>query len=235
MNEDKIALIIPAGGIGVRLKERLNGESKQFTKIGNKTILEYTLDKFYSFVKIKECIIVIPAEIPSEVSLSLTKKYPGIKVVCGGATRQDSVKNGLDNLSLSDGIVIIHDAVRPFFSKEQIDNTISAAKTWGAAVLGVKAKDTIRLADDNNFSKKTLNRKKIWLIQTPQIFKIDLIRRAYKHAYANNIVGTDDAYLVEELGERVALVEGEYSNIKITDPFDMIIAEAIVRRGDCPI
>ena len=144
----------------------------------------------------------------------------------GGPTRKSSVKNGLAQLTDDVEFVVIHDGVRPFIQEKIITATITAAKHSGAAVAGVPLKQTVKKIELKNLEVDvTLNRNEIWEIQTPQVFAKQLIMRAYEHVEHNE--APDDAFLVERLGHRVALVMGSYFNIKITTPEDMVLAHAI--------
>jgi 2-C-methyl-D-erythritol 4-phosphate cytidylyltransferase len=218
-------LIIPAGGIGLRLKNYLNGEKKQFVKINGKTILEYVIEKFFSYIKIQKCIVCVPA---GESNEFLKHKYP-LVIVSGGEHRQDSIWNALKLLDDDkNSYVIIHDAVRPFFEKQYIIDVVEKAYLKNAAALAVKAKDTIRFLNKNN-KFQTLDRNKVWLMQTPQVFRLDILKKAYKKAYKDNFYGTDDVSLVERLKYNVELVESTYKNFKITDEYDFEIAKNIIK------
>jgi 2-C-methyl-D-erythritol 4-phosphate cytidylyltransferase len=149
-------------------------------------------------------------------------------LVSGGEERQNSVYKGLCAVDEHCEIVLIHDGARPFITNKNIVDCINAVKLYGACGVGVKSKDTIKIATDNGFVASTPDRKSLWSIQTPQGFKYDIIMNAHKIAINNDFVGTDDMVLVEMLGIPVKLVEGNYQNIKITTPEDLIIGEAIV-------
>jgi 2-C-methyl-D-erythritol 4-phosphate cytidylyltransferase len=151
------------------------------------------------------------------------------QVVSGGETRQESVFNGLQMLTSGTDMVIVHDGVRPFVTEEMIKSTLESAGKWGAATVAVPVKDTIKEADDENLVVKTLNRHRLWAIQTPQAFKYGLILQAHLYARENQIQATDDASLIEQLGiHQVKLVMGTYENIKITTPGDLVTAKAIL-------
>jgi 2-C-methyl-D-erythritol 4-phosphate cytidylyltransferase/2-C-methyl-D-erythritol 2,4-cyclodiphosphate synthase len=127
-------------------------------------------------------------------------------------------------------VVVIHDAVRPFVNQKLIKQVIAAAKTAGAASIGVKAKDTIKETKKNHLVIATIPRQNLWLTQTPQAFKFELLKKAYRIAYAKKFYGTDDASLVERIGTKVKMVEGSYENIKITTPEDLVMAEALMKK-----
>ena len=147
---------------------------------------------------------------------------------CQGEERQDSVYNGLLALSYDTDIVVVHDGARPLFSSETLASVIAAAQIHGAAACAVPAKDTVKLADDEGFVASTLPRGRIWLVQTPQAFRYELIIEAHRRAREENIFATDDTALVESIGGPVKLVMGSYENIKITTPEDLDVARAII-------
>ena len=151
-------------------------------------------------------------------------------VTPGGDTRQDSVRNGLARIAPDCEIVAIHDGARPLVTREIISSTIEAARSDRAVIAAVPVIDTVKTSPDGRFISSTLDRKKLYAVQTPQTFARDVILSAYERAYADHYVGTDDASLVERLGIPVRIVEGSYENIKITTPTDILVAEAIMAR-----
>jgi len=216
----KASVIIPAAGLGSRMKG-FSGK-KPFILLDGQPILSYAFDVFKKVSAVKEIILVV-----NKKDLNLAKRhFPGVKIVAGGARRKDSVYNGLKALGKGCDIVLIHDGVRPFVTKEIILNSIKAAKRFGAAVVAVPVIPTIKRVDEKGFVVSTLNREFLWDIQTPQAFKRDIIVKAYRNCRGNNI--TDDAMLVENAGYKVKIVMGSYDNIKITTPKDLKIAEAIL-------
>jgi 2-C-methyl-D-erythritol 4-phosphate cytidylyltransferase len=144
----------------------------------------------------------------------------GITVVAGGVERQDSVYNALKRLPPDCDWVLVHDGVRPFVSRELLKDTLAAARATGASIAALPATDTVKRAVDGHVAE-TLDRKEIWLVQTPQVFRTDIILRAYREAYEQGWQCTDDASFVERLGIRVAVVPGERTNIKVTTPEDL--------------
>jgi 2-C-methyl-D-erythritol 4-phosphate cytidylyltransferase len=156
------------------------------------------------------------------------------KIVEGGRRRQDSVLKGVEALDSRTDLVLIHDAVRPFITKEMVFSVIREGQRTGAAVVGVPVKATIKEVKTQKpkrktkpIVKETLNRNNLWEIQTPQVFKKELLLKAYKRF--GNVSVTDDAMLVEKLGAKVSVVLGSYKNIKITTPEDLVIARAILK------
>ena len=210
----KVAVIIAAGGSGKRM-----GRPKQFLPLAGKAVVEWTIEVFRKIKVVGQIVLAVP-----EDDLERAKNL-GVTVVAGGEERGDSVKNGLKAISPDCDLVIIHDGARPLITPDIIEKAISEAKEYGAAIVGVPAKDTIKRVGDDLVIKDTVDRQALWQAQTPQIFKYEIITRAY----AKKRSATDDAKLVEDLGIKVKMVMGSYENIKITTPEDLIVAEAILR------
>jgi 2-C-methyl-D-erythritol 4-phosphate cytidylyltransferase len=230
MKKEKIAAIVPAAGSGARLGLR---ESKPFLLLGEKPLLIHTLQRFQSCSEVDELILVVrAADLKRAEALVLEYRLGKVVgVVEGGQRRQDSVYRGLKRLDGREvAFVLIHDAVRPFLSTAKVHEVIEAAKKHRAAVLAVQPKDTIKLSSGVSFVQTTLDRTKLWAVQTPQCFAADLLMKAYESALKDDFVGTDDASLVERLGIGVSIVEGSYDNIKITTQDDLDLAELILRR-----
>jgi len=223
-----IYALIPSAGYGLRM----GGIKKPYIEISGKPILAYTLEVFQQSDLVDGIYVVVAAGDEDRCTQEVTSLYRLSKVVGvipGGKTRQESVLNGLKSLPSDTNMVIIHDGVRPFVAEEMIEDTLHCANIWGAAVIGVPVKDTVKEVDDEVFATKTLNRQKVWSIQTPQTFKYKIILQAYLNACNNGIQATDDASLVEILGGcRVKLVMGSYENIKITTPDDLVMGKAIL-------
>lgn len=214
--------IILSGGRGKRMGADI---SKQFISINDKPILYYTIKKFMENELIDEIILVLPKdEIEYCKKEVLDKNKLRIdKIVEGGDERQDSVLNGLNAIEKTD-IVLIHDGARPFVTDKIIAEGIKAAKKFKAAAPGVMPKDTIKVKDENGLSKQTLKREQLIAVQTPQIFDYNLILECHNKVKENNIKVTDDTMVVETFGHKVFLYDGEYTNIKITTPEDLILA-----------
>lgn len=207
----KISAIIVAAGIGKRF-----GSKKQFEIIGKKKVIELTVSKFLKISEIKNIVVVLPKKDISQKFNFLNH----VKIVAGSKTRQRSVFKGLSVLSSDTNIVVIHDGVRPFISEKIIKNSILAAKKYGASVVAVPSKDTVKIVK-NGFIISTPERQNIFLAQTPQVFKYPLIMKAYKKAFKENYFSTDDSALVEKLGKKVKIILGDYKNIKITTKNDL--------------
>lgn len=153
------------------------------------------------------------------------------KVVKGGNERQDSVYNGIRNVSKDTDIILIHDGARPFITEDIIMKSIKEAKVWGAVTTGMPVKDTIKIVNQEGFIAKTPDRSCLWLTQTPQTFASHVIVQAYEFCQIKGIKATDDAMLAEAMGLNVKIIEGSYDNIKITTPEDMALAELILESG----
>ena len=227
----KTVAIIPAGGVGKRLKAHV---AKQYLLLDHVPVLIHTLKVFQKSKVIDNIILALPSDDLVSVRQELIDKYGLTKVttiVAGGRERQDSVRNCLAAINVKCDVVVIHDAVRPFVTQELIRQVIAAAKITGAASTGVKAKDTIKEIKKDNMIAATIPRQNLWLTQTPQAFKFSLLKDAYQSAYDEKFYGTDDASLVERIGKKVKMIEGSYENIKITTQEDILIADALMKKG----
>jgi len=232
-----VTAIVLAAGRGLRLKSRI---AKPLVKIKARPIIIYSLSTLSNHPRIKD--IIVTANSLNYRDIARTIKQYRIKkiraVVLGGKERQDSVLKALRAVDKDTDLVLIHDAVRPFIDGQQISNLIKEAEKSQAAILGVPVKNTIKEAKGSHSAgkkkfvvRKTLDRSRLWEIQTPQVFSKSLISKAY--AKFGDLSVTDDAMLAEKLGATVSLVEGAYSNIKVTTCEDLIIAEAILTKGRC--
>lgn len=223
-----ISAIILAGGKGKRMGSAI---SKQFIDIKGKPIIYYTLKKFSENKKIDNIIVVLPEDEVKYFKENILKKYELRinKIVIGGKERQDSVYNALKSLkNSSTDIVLIHDGARPFISERIINEGIKFAEIYGAAAPGVMPKDTIKVKNEKNFSVDTPNRANLVSIQTPQVFKFDEILECHEKIIYNGEMVTDDTMVVEKYGYSVYLYDGEYTNIKVTTPEDLILAERLI-------
>lgn len=226
MNKDnqKVIAIILAAGMGSRMGLGYNKIFFNFAK----PLICYTIEAFENNSNIDEIIIVSAKnEQKMFVNILNKKKYKKIsKIVEGGETRQDSSRIGVEN-SDSD-FVIVHDGARPFITQEIISDSIQNAKEFGSAIVAVPCKDTVKLAKENEIIKKTVDRSKLWMAQTPQTFQSDIILKAHQDAKENNFIGTDEASLIERVGGEVKLVMGSYDNIKVTTEEDLLLAQLII-------
>lgn len=219
----QLNVIIVAGGKGLRMGGEL---PKQFIEIGGKPILMHTIDTFFRFDSWIRIILVLP-ESHREYWQDLCQKYnydvPHV-VTTGGETRFHSVKNGL--ALVDDGLVAVHDGARPFASEELIGRCFLAARDNAAAIPIVDATDSLRQIQEDGKSR-IIDRSKIKQVQTPQVFSVELLKKAYEQEFSN--VFTDDASVVETLGQEIKLVQGEITNIKVTTPIDLKIGELILQ------
>ena len=223
------SVVIVAAGTGSRMNMDIN---KQFIKIYDKEVVAYTIDAFYNNENIDEIVVVVREDEEEFFMKHIIDKYDykNIKVAHGGKERQDSVYNGLKKVDTNSNVVIIHDGARPFISREIINESIKEASLNKAVVVGVPVKDTIKVIDNNNIIEDTPNRKYLWAVQTPQVFDYKLLMTAYENAYNKNYYGTDDAMLVEYIGQEVKMIMGSYENIKITTKEDIMFGENILKR-----
>ena len=221
-----ISAIVLAGGRGKRMNYH---KSKQFIEIKGKPVLAYTLEKFIDNKSIDEVILVLPEDEVDYCQKEVLQKYclKVDRIVFGGKERQDSVFNALEAMEKAD-IVLIHDGARPFISERIIDEGIKYAKAYGASAPGVIPKDTIKIKNNDNLSIDTPDRNTLVAVQTPQCFKYDEIYQCHKKVKKENIAVTDDTSVVEMYGHKVYLYEGDYINIKITTPEDLILAERLI-------
>jgi len=223
----EVAVIIVAAGRGSRMESDRN---KVLLPIRGIPILVRTVKAFSESGMVHQFLLVIGEEDRLEVSALLEKWCPDVpvKLVYGGAERQESVHHGLMALEGSESVVLIHDGARPFIGQNAIRACIQAVWTMGAACVGVPVKDTIKRVDMLDMVIETPDRAFLWQVQTPQGFKPDIILKAHQQAVFDGFRGTDDAVLVERMGIKVRMIMGGYGNIKITTPEDLAYAEAIL-------
>lgn len=223
----KVVAVVPSAGLGLRM--RLAKKRKPFIKLNGTPIMARTLRALENSKDIDEIVLVVEkGSLPQAKGLIRQFKFRKIKsIVAGGATRAESVRNGLKAVSCDCGIVLIHDIARPFIDRDTIRRSIEAARRFGACVVAVRAKSTIKEVRGDGFVKMTPPRDGMWEAQTPQAFKRDVIVKAYDRLLKPGSKFTDDSQLVEKLNKPVRVVEGSYNNIKITTPEDLVAAEAI--------
>ncbi|MBD1394955.1 2-C-methyl-D-erythritol 4-phosphate cytidylyltransferase [Mucilaginibacter glaciei] len=223
--KSKTYAIIVAGGSGSRMQSAL---PKQFIELCGKPVLMHTMEAFHNSQTSPEIILVLHAtyhdlwkELCNVHNFSINHK-----LIAGGETRFHSVKNAVDLIYDINVLIAVHDAVRPLISSAIIDESFRCAEANGTAVTAVKSRDSIR--QQNGEGSTCLNRDEIYLVQTPQTFKSALLKEAYMQPYSENF--TDDASVVEQAGGQITLIAGSYSNIKITFPEDITIAEALINK-----
>lgn len=215
--------LILAAGKGERF-----GTEKQFSSLLNKPLLYYSLSAFQNCKEIDLVVLVTKKE-RIDYMKGIIKEFnfdKVEKVVEGGEHRQDSVRKGLEEMG-SSGSVVIHDGVRPFINPELFRKGLEALKSHKAVIYGVPVSETVKLVRDN-IVIETVNRDGLFIIQTPQFFRLPLIKRAHKRAYEKGYYTTDDASLIEWIGEEVFLLKGDTRNIKITSPEDIKLVEALL-------
>jgi 2-C-methyl-D-erythritol 4-phosphate cytidylyltransferase len=224
----KTVAIIVAAGKSIRLKDRL---PKQFLEIANKPILAHTVEKFERCDLVDEILMVVSEDYLGYCSTEIVDRFNFRKInkiISGGEARQDSVYNGLLAIPNNTSIVLVHDGVRPFISVSKIGESINLCKEYKAVILALPVKETIKRVEDD-YVITTLNREKIWTVQTPQAFDYKLLLDAYQKAKEDGFVGTDDSSLVERIGVKIRVLEGEENNLKITTKEDLILAEQILK------
>ncbi len=214
-----ISVVLVAAGRG----ERLDGTDKAFIKIRGKELVLYSLNTFLTFEPVKEVILVLNKKnLPKAKSLV---KNSRVRFVLGGRTRAESVKKGV--METRNSFVMIHDAARPFITESLLERITKALSSADAVIPTLNIKPTIK-ETENGFVKRTLNREKLVSVQTPQLFKKELLLKAYERISLNG--ATDEAVLIEKIGEQIKVVKGIEENIKITTPFDLIILEGIIKK-----
>lgn len=224
---NKITAIVLAAGSGSRMNSAIK---KQFMEIKGKPVIWYSLFAFQQS-RVEQIILVTGKDDIEYCKRDIIEKYNFDKVdavVAGGNERYESVYNGLQKVK--GDIVLIHDGARPLINNDIINRCIDGAEKYGACVAGMPVKDTIKIVKENNIIESTPDRRTVWITQTPQAFTAELIQKAYNNM-KNSITGniTDDAMVVEQFtGHEVRFVQGDYTNIKITTPEDITIAEALI-------
>jgi 2-C-methyl-D-erythritol 4-phosphate cytidylyltransferase len=221
----KTYAVIVAGGSGTRMQSAL---PKQFLSVNGKPLLMHTIEAFYSSSMCPQIILVLNSayhdvwkELCAAFSFNINHT-----LIAGGETRFHSVKNAIDLINDKDVLIAVHDAVRPMVTTDIIDRAYSCAAVYGSAITAVKSRDSVRqTTETTSFS---LNRDEIYLVQTPQTFQSELLRKAYGQPYSH--LFTDDASVVEQNGMAVTLIEGSYSNIKVTFAEDIAIAEVFLKQ-----
>jgi len=223
-----VSAVVLAAGKGRRFRSKI---PKPFVCLGGKPVIGYCLEVFRRRKEISEIIVVVPARLKAEARRFLAEEgLPEAKLVAGGERRQDSVSNALKVIDPRSELVLIHDGVRPFVTGALVAKLITEARASGAACLAVPAKSTIKSVKRRArrlVVTRTLDRGSLWETQTPQVFEKGLLCEAYRRHGKQSV--TDDASLVERLGHQVTVVKGEYSNIKITTPEDLAVAEALLK------
>ncbi|MGA3285019.1 MAG: 2-C-methyl-D-erythritol 4-phosphate cytidylyltransferase [Verrucomicrobiota bacterium] len=226
------AAILVAAGKGTRMGLPQGGMDKLFLEVAGRPVVAHTWRRFNDAECINEIIMVVRKGMrPAFEELAAKFKFQKLfRIVVGGAERQDSVWNGLEALSATTEIVAIHDAARPCTSEELIAATIKRAEETGAAVAAQPVTDTIKESGDGRFVHRTLDRSRLWSVQTPQTFRVEVIRRALAEARRRKLVFTDDTAACELIGQPVRLVSRVASNPKVTVRGDLPFVESLLRK-----
>ncbi|MCC6589710.1 MAG: 2-C-methyl-D-erythritol 4-phosphate cytidylyltransferase [Bryobacterales bacterium] len=230
----KVSVIIPAAGLGTRMgraaAEKTGTSRKQFMQLDNEPILLYTIRKFAASPEVSEIVVALRGEDAKWVTDTIARARitKPVRVVEGGDSRQHSVRNALAALAPDTDLVAVHDAVRPFIDLETIGKVIQEAAETGAAIVGIVPVDTVKMVQRNKI-RQTIPRERLVLAQTPQVFRFELLKEAFRRAEADGFSGTDEASLVERLEQvEVSVVLGSERNIKITKPTDMEMARMLL-------
>ena len=227
----KVAAIVAAAGLGVRMQR---DTPKTYLQLAGKPILIHTLEVFERVSEVHEVLVVVHPEDLEFCQEEVIDPYPLKKVlrlVPGGKERQDSVYNALKVLWKKEDeldVVLVHDGVRPLVSPAQVRQVVTAARRYGGAILGVPCQDTLKRVNSRKEIIATVDRQELWQVQTPQAFRAALLWRAYQQAMEKGFYATDEAALVEALGDTVVVVPSSPLNLKITTPDDLKMAEAIL-------
>lgn len=228
MDSAKMSVVITAGGNSSRMGLEKN---KLLLELNGKTVIQRTIEKFLNFDFIDEIIVVSGTALYDEIVKIVKGISFNIKVVLGGNSREESTYNGINATSNTD-YIICHDGARPLISREVILKMIDELKDYDVVITGVNSKDTIKILDDEKRVVATPNRNNLFNVQTPQIFKRDLVLKAYEDWKENKFFMTDDSSLFEKINIPVKLVEGLYSNIKITTKEDIYLAIELLNKGE---
>ena len=224
----KVSVIIAAAGMGRRFGSQ---EPKQFLHLMGKPVLAWSIERVCQSPMVGEVIVAIPPvkeAVATEIINSINLKTP-LKIVIGGATRQESVKNGLQQVDEKFKWIAVHDAARPLIRMADFEAVCLMAREVGAAILAIPIQDTIKEVMDDGLVVKTLDRSRLYLAQTPQVAKKEDLIAAYEKAAANNFKATDESSMLEAAGYPVAVVKGSTTNIKITTKEDLLLAEVLMK------
>jgi len=223
---NNVAVVLLAGGKGTRMKSSM---PKQFLPLLGRPLFSHSLDIFQDLPGVTSIVVVLDAMYREEYGEFFND--PRITFADPGKERQDSVSNGLAQVPQDASLVCIHDSARPLVTRECVEQVLADASTHGAAVLAVPMKATVKESADGEFVLRTLQRSRLWEIQTPQVATPALLQRGFERVAAEGLEVTDDVSVVEVLGEPVKLTVGEYTNLKVTTPDDLPLAEQILREA----
>ena len=219
--------IIVAAGDSTRMGYKL---SKQLIPLNGRAAIEYTLQAFQSSPLIDEIIVVARSKDIDDIAHIAFAFKKVSSVTAGGAERVESVKKGVKAADKRATHYAIHDGARVLITPEQIEKVVNAAYECGAATLGTPVTDTVKVVDESGVILSTPDRSSMWAVQTPQVFEKELYKRAMANAIENELSVTDDCSMIEAIGGKVRVIRGEYSNIKLTTPVDITVAEALLAK-----
>ncbi len=221
----KIVAVLLAAGEGKRF-----GEKKQFIKLKGEPVFQYSINTVNKIDEITDIILVLPEEDLDRIKIF---SFKNVKKLAGGKERQESVYNALNKIDNAD-IVIIHDTARPFATEDMfLDGIKNVKKGFDGSITAIKARDTIKKVEDNSVIE-TLDRNELYIVQTPQTFKFEILKKAHEKAKEDNFTGTDDSSLVEKMGGNITVNKGSVLNFKITTKEDLILANCLVGKGQKP-
>lgn len=231
-NVPKTVAVIPAAGSGIRMG---SDRTKQFLDLGGRPLLAVTLKPFQVCSKVDAIILVAPSSELDYCRAEIVEKFgldKVLRIVPGGERRQDSVRLGIEATKGDYGLVLIHDGVRPMINEGLIEKVIEAAMTHRAVITGLPARETVKEIDSTNVVIKTYDRRSVWLVQTPQVFRYEDILLAHQTAFDEGWEeATDDGSLLERLGIPLHVIEGSEGNIKITTPHDLEMAQFLMKKN----
>ncbi|MCP9447265.1 MAG: 2-C-methyl-D-erythritol 4-phosphate cytidylyltransferase [Nitrospira sp.] len=223
-----VVAVVPAAGKGLRMGGAV---PKQFLALGGEPVVVHSLRVFEASSVVDQVILAVPQ---ADLDYCLNHLIPTsgftkiTKVVAGGKERQDSVRHALEHVPNETEIVVVHDAVRPFLTERMVGDVVEAARRVGGAIVALPMRDTVKQVGVQGYVERTVDRRPLWLAQTPQAFRFDRLLAVHRKAHAEGVHATDDAFLFEWAGHPVVVVEGSGENIKVTRPEDMVVGEAIL-------
>ncbi|PON53721.1 2-C-methyl-D-erythritol 4-phosphate cytidylyltransferase [Parasponia andersonii] len=225
VEKKSVSVILLAGGKGKRMGASM---PKQYLPLLSQPIALYSFYTFSKMIEVKEIVVVCDPSYKDIFEDTKEKIHVELKFTLPGKERQDSVYSGLQAVDLSSKLVCIHDSARPLVSSGEVEKVVKDGWLHGAAVLGVPVKATIKEANSESFVVRTLDRKTLWEMQTPQVIKPELLKKGFQLVNSEGLEVTDDVSIVEHLGHPVYITEGAYTNIKVTTPDDLLLAERIL-------
>ena len=221
------SVVLLAGGVGSRMGSSI---PKQYLTLHGKPLALYSFEVLASLPEVKEFVVVCEPQYIPLFQESAQQKNIQVRFALPGKIRQDSVWNGIEQLSETSSLVCIHDAARPMIHSTWIRQVVKEASAIGAAILGVKVKPTIKICDASQMILSTPPRDPLWEAQTPQVMRLDWLKEGFAYVRELGLTVTDDASMMEKIGKPVKMVEGSYTNIKVTTPEDLVIMEYLIQK-----